>query len=129
VVNFGELSNSNDLALYMSAFSIYIKNINEELKKIDPNYELIYPDPKILNDMSKLEVFIKKNIQSDQHVQSHCRMASLADGGVVDSTGRVYGVNNLIVADNSVSPKNMDGSPMANAYLIAERIKELLLGH
>ncbi len=40
-------------------------------------------------------------------------MAPLADGGVVDSTGRVYGVNNLFVADNSVNPQDMDGSPMA----------------
>jgi len=53
-------------------------------------------------------------------------MAPLAQGGVVDSTGHVYGVQNLIVADDSVVPQNMDGSPMATAYLIAYNIARLL---
>ena len=53
-------------------------------------------------------------------------MAPLAQGGVVDSTGHVYGVQNLIVADNSINPLCMDGSPMATAFLVAANIARIL---
>jgi len=53
-------------------------------------------------------------------------MAPLNQGGVVDSTGHVYGVQNLIVADDSIVPLNMDGTPMASAYLIAANIARML---
>ena len=54
-------------------------------------------------------------------------MAPLDQGGVVNSIGRVYGVQNLIVADNSVNPAGMDGTPMATGYLVAANIAQLLL--
>jgi choline dehydrogenase-like flavoprotein len=45
---------------------------------------------------------------------------------VVDSMGRVYGVENLFVADDSIVPVPMDGTPMATAYLIAANIARML---
>ena len=60
------------------------------------------------------------------HFQSHCRMAPIEDGGVVDSRGYVYGVKHLIVADNSIAPLVMDGSPMATGYLIGAYISQML---
>jgi len=128
VVDFGLLSNSDDLALYVSTFQTYIKNINISLQAIDPYYKLIYPDPAILDDTVLLTAFIQEEIAATMHFQSHCRMAPLNQGGVVDSTGRVYGVQNLIVADNSIVPQCMDGSPYASADLIAENIAQIL-GH
>jgi hypothetical protein len=38
----------------------------------------------------------------------------------------LYGVQNFIVADDSIVPVGMDGSPMATAYLIAANIADLL---
>jgi choline dehydrogenase-like flavoprotein len=70
---------------------------------------------------------VKVGISCNQHFQSHCLMAPLEQGGVVDSTGHVYGVKNLIVADDSIVPLCMDGSPMASAYLIGANIAELLI--
>jgi choline dehydrogenase-like flavoprotein len=127
-MNLGVFSNSADLDLYVSGFQNYIKGINEQLHLIDPEYEMLYPDPTILNDTPKLIDFIKKEVGSNMHFQSHCRMAPLDQGGVVDNTGHVYGVQNLIVADDSIVPVNMDGSPMATAYLISANIANLLLG-
>lgn len=126
IVDLGVLSDPSDLALFVSAYSIYVKNINIELQKIDPLYRLIYPDPAILNDPVLLADFIRGAVGSNLHFQSHCRMAPLDQGGVVDSAGRVYGVQNLIVADNSINPQDMDGSPMATAYLVAANIARLL---
>lgn len=128
VIDFGILSNPSDLDLYIAGFQTYIKNINTALQAIDPSYQLIFPDPSILapSETDLLTAFIKESIEANMHFQSHCRMAPLNQGGVVDSQGRVYGVNNLIVADNSIVPQCMDGSPMASAYMIAANIARLL---
>lgn len=126
VINFGVLSNPQDLLLYQTTFKTYIKAIAAKLESIDPLYQLIFPDLSIINDDAKLTAFIQDEIDSNFHFQRHCRMAPLNQGGVVDSNGRVYGVNNLIVADNSIAPLEMDGSPMSSGYLIAENIVRLL---
>lgn len=127
-VDLGILSNAADLNLYVSALQTDIKAINQQLALIDSNYTMIYPDPSLLDvsQQTNLIAFIQGEIASDMHFQSHCKMAPLGSGGVVDSTGHVYGVQNLLVADNSISPVNMDGSPMATAYLIASNIAKLL---
>jgi len=126
VIDFGILSNPDDLSLLVSGFQTYIADINTQLQTINPEYQLIYPDPAILSDTALLTAFVQEEIGPTMHFQSHCRMAPLSQGGVVDSTGRVYGVQNLFVADNSIVPQCMDGSPMATGYLIAENIAELL---
>lgn len=126
VIDFGFLSNPDDLTLYQAAFTTYIKAINAALQSIDPLYQLIYPDPAIIDDPLLLTSFIQNAITSNMSFQSHCRMAPLSQGGVVDGTGHVYGVEQLIVADDSVVPQCMDGATMASAYLIAANIARLL---
>lgn len=127
VIDLGELSNPADLTLYQQAFQTYVKNINIALHNIDPTYELLFPDPAILDDLPALTEFIKEEIEGNQHWQSHCKMAAFDDGGVVDSTGRVYGVQHLFVADNSINPVGMDGSPMATGYLVGANIAQIIL--
>lgn len=127
VVDLGLLTNSADLSLLQKGFQFYIKNINLALQAIDPFYRLVYPPPFILDDLDLLTDFIKENIASNDSYQSHCRMAPLDQGGVVDSSGAVYGVKNLFVADDSIVPLVMDGSSMASAYLIGSNIADLLL--
>lgn len=127
VVDLGLLTNPADLSLLQEGFQVYIKNINQALKALDPFYRLIYPAPVILDDLNLLTDFIKQSIATNEHFQSHCRMAPLDQGGVVDSFGAVYGVRNLYVADDSIVPQVMDGSPMASAYLIGFNVAELLI--
>ena len=104
-----------------------MKGINQALQAIDPLYQLIFPSPAILDDPVAVANYCQAIVGCNQHFQSHCRMAPFSQGGVVDSTGRVYGVNNLFVADDSVVPLCMDGSPMASAYLIAANIADMLI--
>lgn len=127
-VNLGEFQAQSDLALYISTMQNYIKNINAQLQSIDPTYQMIFPDPGLLDDVPQLIDFIRQEVGSNMVFQSHCRMAPLNQGGVVDSTGHVYGVQNLIVADASVDPVAMDGTPMATAYLVAANIAKMLQG-
>lgn len=127
IIDSGIFSNPDDLALYVQVFQTYVKDINMALQAMDNKYELIFPLPEILDDTVLLTEFIKEAVGSNQCFQSHCRMAPLDQGGVVNSFGQVYGVENLYVADDSIVPVAMDGTPMATAYLIAANIARLLL--
>lgn len=127
VINNGMFTNPNDLNLYVQTFQTYVKQLNVTLNQMDNKYQLFFPPPEIIDDVDLLTTFIKEAVMSNQCWQSHCRMAPLSQGGVVDSTGRVYGVENLFVADDSIVPVPMDGTPMASAYLIAANIARLLL--
>ncbi len=127
VVNLGVLSNSADLSLLERGFTAYIAPINTAIQAIDPDYELIFPDPAVIAVPVLLTAFIQEEVGCNQHFQSHCRMAPQSQGGVVDSNGRVYGVQNLFVADNSIVPLCTDGAPMASGYLIGANIAQLII--
>lgn len=126
VIDLEIFSNPDDLELYARGMQTYIKNINTAVQK-NPFYQMFFPDPAILNDKNLVIEFLKANCQSNQCFQSHCRMAPLKQGGVVDSTGKVYGTQNLYVADDSIVPFVMDGTPMSTAYLIAANVADLII--
>lgn len=126
IIDSGMFTNSADLELYVQTFQTYIRDINTTLHKMDKKYELIYPSMAVINDVKRLKDFIKDEVIPCQCWQSHCRMAPRKQGGVVDNRGRVYGVENLYVADNSINPVLMDGTTMATGYLIAANIVRLL---
>ncbi|KAI5787776.1 hypothetical protein FPQ18DRAFT_279290 [Pyronema domesticum] len=50
------------------------------------------------------------------------------EGDVVDPRGRVWGTENLFVADASLFPVQTTGNPTAAIIVVAERIAELVLG-
>lgn len=126
-MNLGIFTNSDDLTNLFNALKVYIKDFTDQLSLIDPQYQMVYPDPAILTDDTQLRDFILSTVGTDMHFQGHCKMAPLNQGGVVDSTGHVYGTQNLIVADDSIVPVAMDGAPMASAYMIADNIANLIL--
>jgi choline dehydrogenase-like flavoprotein len=127
VIDLGFLTNPSDLTLLRQGLQMYVRNIANALTTHDPLYNLILPDPSILNDDNLVDDYIKEVLFSNQSFQSHCRMAPQNQGGVVDSFGRVYGAKNLYVADNSIVPQCMDGAPMASGYLIGANIARLII--
>lgn len=126
VIDFKIFSNPADLNLYVEAFQQYITKINATLQAQYPGYGLVFPDTETINNREALTAYIKQMVRSNQSFQGHCQMAPFDKGGVVDSLGRVYGVKNLYVADDSVVPYGMDGSSMATAFLVAANIVRLL---
>lgn len=126
VINYGMLS-ASDLDLYIRGFQTYIPAINAALQAIDPQYQLFFPDPAIIADTAQLTEFITESVTNSMHFQGHCRMAPLSQGGVVNPHAQVYGVRHLYVADNSIVPFPMDGTPMATGYLIGENVSRILL--
>ena len=101
------LDTSNDLACLVRGLKLLLKIANSEpfassLKK-DDNPQLDHN----LHDLSdaQLEAEVRKRIETLYHPTSSCRMAKLEDGGVVDPFLRVYGLENVRVADASIFPR------------------------
>jgi choline dehydrogenase len=76
-----------------------------------------------------LESFIRQNLTLTFHEQSTLRMAWSAAQGVVNARGEVFGVEGLVVADNSIVPFTVDGNTSATSYLIGLTIAQQLLRH
>lgn len=122
----GFFDNAADLEAVKNIYRIYIKNIASELARIDPAYRLVSPTLSVIDDDARLEQFIKQNFAHNHHQQGSLRMAPLDKGGVVDRIGRVHGVKDLIVADDSIVPFTVDGNTTAPAYLIGYTIARQL---
>jgi choline dehydrogenase len=121
------LDNPDDMELLKNTFKVYIKNIAANLSAIDPNYKLISPTLDIINNDISLENFIRQNLSLTFHEESTLSMAPSKVDGVVNFRGEVFGVKNLIVADNSIIPFVVDGNTSAIAYLIGLTIAQQLL--
>lgn len=127
LANPGFLQNQADLESLKNIYKVYIKQIAMELSKIDSKYQLASPTLETINDDSKLEAFIKENIGPTHHIQGTLRMGPNESEGVVNAAGEVYGVKNLIVADDSIAPFVSDGNTSAPAFFIGANIADELL--
>lgn len=54
---------------------------------------------------AELETEVRKRVETLYHPTSSCSMAKLEEGGVVDPFLRVYGLQNLRIADASIFPR------------------------
>ena len=67
------------------------------------------------------------NLGADaRHFASHCKMAPLKAGGVVDGNTRVYGTKNCFVIDNSICPEIPDINTTASALMIGLRGSKII---
>jgi choline dehydrogenase-like flavoprotein len=49
-------------------------------------------------------------------------------GGVVDTTGKVYGTRNVRIVDASIMPTQISGHLSATVYALAEKIANDMVG-
>ncbi|MFE0017322.1 GMC family oxidoreductase [Mesorhizobium sp. NPDC059054] len=88
-------------------------------KAVDSRFTL----EKVLNDERVLENWIRTGVQGDWHACGTCRMGRPNDpAAVVDSEGRVYGVNGLRVVDASVMPSVPCATTNLSTMMIAEKM-------
>ena len=73
-----------------------------------------------------LDRFIRQRIGSTYHYTSTCRMAPEEERGVVDDELRVYGVQNLRIADASIFPVVPSAHPQAPVVMVAERCADFI---
>lgn len=134
----GFYQNPVDLANMKSAVSVYIRALLNQLNILypfpSPYFKPIVSDPINLVILSNyddavVEQYVKNNSNLSldiHHFVSHCKMAPLEDGGVVDGDTRVYGTKNVFVADNSICPVIPDINTTAPAMMIGLRASEIL---
>lgn len=122
--------NPIDLENMKSAVSVYIRALLHQLSILypfpSPYFRPILTDPINLVILSGyndavVEQYVKNNSNLSldiHHFVSHCKMAPLDQGGVVDGYTRVYGTKNVFVADNSICPVIPDINTTGPAMMI-----------
>src|SRR5260221_9387099 len=134
----GFYQNPIDLQNMKSAVTVYIRALLDQLNILypfpSPYFKPIPSDPinaVILSgyDDAVVEAYVKNNSNlslDPHHFTSHCKMAPLNAGGVVDGNTLVYGTKNVFVADNSICPVIPDSDTAAAAMMIGLRTSEIL---
>lgn len=121
-----------DLENMKNAIQVYIRNLLTQLAVF--GYIPVPTDPINLvslfgysDDAVVSYVKNNSNLSLDvHHFTSHCKMAPLNQGGVVDGDTRVYGTKNVFVLDNSICPEIPDINTAAAAMMIGLRGSEIL---
>jgi len=131
----GFYQNPVDLLNMKNAVKVYIQSLLTQLATLDPPfYRPIITDPinaVILSGYNDavVEAYVKNNTNlalDVHHFTSHCKMAPLEAGGVVDGNTRVYGTKNVFVADDSICPVIPDINTAASAMMIGLRTSQIL---
>lgn len=134
----GFYQNPIDLTNMKSAVKVYIRDLLEQLNLQypfpSPYFKPVLGDPinaVILSgyDDAVVEAYVinHTNLSRDtHHFTSHCKMAPLNAGGVVDGNTLVYGTKNVFVADNSICPVIPDTDTTAAAMMIGLRTSDIL---
>ena len=73
----------------------------------------------------ELENFVRDEISSYRHETCTAKMGR-DSMSVVDGSLRVYGIDNLRIADGSIMPRVTTGNTMAPCVIIGERAAEIL---
>ncbi|PPQ94473.1 hypothetical protein CVT25_001106 [Psilocybe cyanescens] len=74
----------------------------------------------------ELEEIVRERVETLYHPASTCRMAPLKDGGVVDSSLRVYGIKGLRVCDASIFPEIVSGHTAGAVLASAEYLSDII---
>lgn len=74
-----------------------------------------------------LERWIRQHVSTTWLSMGTCRMASPSADGVVDGSLGVYGVENLKVADSSISPQNVAANTANTTFLVGEKAADIFM--
>lgn len=87
--------------------------------------ERISPHPCVRSEKD-VDTFIREQTHSAYHLSCSCKMGGEEDS-VVNSVGKVYGVNNLRVVDASIMPSMTSGNLNAPTIMMAEKLADAIL--
>jgi len=73
-----------------------------------------------------LEEYIRRYASTLYHPTSTCRMGPSSTENVVDPCLKVFGVDNLRVADGSIQPTIVSGNTQASCVVIGEKAAEII---
>jgi choline dehydrogenase len=88
----------------------------------------IQPGPDVQSDAA-IDDFVRSKVESAYHPSCTCKMGAADDPmTVVDSQGRVIGLEGLRVVDSSIMPQITNGNLNAPTIMIAEKAADHILG-
>jgi len=140
-ITFNYLENHQDLQDWVDIMNSHVLPIMLSLREYGWFENLLYPSPAdilkpgIINftsmddvDQERLISFLKKGA-GGHHAGGTCKMGLACDPlAVVDQKGRVHGLKNLRVCDNSILPISIHW-PNGTLYVIGEKIAQDILEH
>ncbi len=122
---FNYMSTEQDWREFRAGIRI-TRNIMQQLalapyvgKEISPGIEVQTDD--------ELDSFVREHAETAYHPCGSCAMG-VGEMAVVDSEGRVHGVQGLRVIDASIMPEIVTGNLNAPTIMIAEKISDLIRG-
>lgn len=125
-----QLANEVDLESYINVIQTDVLSVANKLNSIDPAYDIIMPNRETISNMEELEKYVLSTVDHTHHQGQTNRMSNSPLTGVVDGTGKVFGVNGLYIADDSIFPHIPDGNTTASAIIIGYTIaKQLVQNH
>jgi choline dehydrogenase len=88
----------------------------------------IQPGAEVQSD-DEIDAFVREHAESAYHPCGTCKMGSNDDvDAVVDSHGRVIGVENLRVVDSSIFPRITNGNLNGPSIMVGEKMADHVLG-
>ncbi|EED11964.1 glucose dehydrogenase, putative [Talaromyces stipitatus ATCC 10500] len=79
------------------------------------------------DDDDILAQWLRENVGTTWHSVGTCKIAPLANNGVVDGKLRVYGVEALRIADLSILPRNVAANTNNTALAVGERAADIFI--
>ncbi len=87
------------------------------------------PNDDDLSSDEMLDAWLIRHASTSHHISSTCKMGPASDRhAVVDSSGRVHGLDNLRVADASIMPDCIRANTNLTTMMIGERIASFIRG-
>ncbi|KAJ8061221.1 hypothetical protein OCU04_010293 [Sclerotinia nivalis] len=124
IIDLGWFSNPADSEVAVAIFK-RVRQIwgSDPAKSIKIGSEIL-PGLAVQTDEEILE-YIQQNSAPVWHASATCAMGKIGDvNAVVNSRGKVFGVEGLRVVDASIFPFALPGHPQASVYMIAEKIAD-----
>ena len=88
----------------------------------------IQPGADVQSD-AEIDAFVREHAESAYHPCGPCKIGHVdAKAAVVDSQGRVIGVEGLRVADSSIFPRITNGNLNGPSIMVGEKIADYVLG-
>lgn len=88
--------------------------------------EELSPGPDVRSD-GEISAWLKPALGSSYHPSGTCRMG-LDDQAVVDSAGRVHGIDGLRVVDAAIMPRSITANLSAAIVMLAEKLSDSIRG-
>ncbi|KAI0749991.1 GMC oxidoreductase [Daedaleopsis nitida] len=113
-----------DLEILVDSMKFIRKVTQEDVWKDVCAGELL-PGPQVVTD-EQLREHVRENLSTTWHACGTCPMAPKDQGGVVDTSLKVYGTKNIRVVDLSVLPLLTAVHTQATTYGIAEQAADII---